>query len=115
MAVEDQLRGYGIITRGGGRNRFCTRADAVLCSLYVVPSQRGKGYANVLVRVLSEIAAEYAEGIFEYIKPDNIPSVKAAEANGLQKMGNAAFFGRLKLIKRDPAGPLVIYKKEITH
>lgn len=112
MAMGDQIIGYGIITRGGGRNRFCTRRDAVLCSLYVDPSQRGKGCGRTLVRVLSQLAGVWAKGLYEYVKPDNLPSVRAAEANGFRKIGTAAFFGRLKLIKPDPQGPLHIYWKD---
>ena len=110
MAIDNDIIGYGIVTRGGGRNKFCTRKDIVLCSLWISPLFRGNGYANTLVKTLiSELNIQY-EKAYEYIRHDNIPSVKVALANGFIKVGNATHKGILKSIVCSEIGHLGIYQ-----
>ncbi len=111
MAEGDTLLGYGVVTRGGGRSRFCTPRDIVLGSLWVQPEARGRGLANTLIRGLSECCGFVYEAAYEYIRHDNLPSVKAAERNGFVKVANASHRGLLRSVVQDPKGHLGIYRK----
>lgn len=112
MGVGNILVGYGVITRGGGRNRFSTTRDIVLCSLYVKPECRGKGYGNTLVKVLSTGLGLNHCNVYEYIRHDNFPSIKVALTNGFVKSGNATYKGWLKSIVPSDDGTLGIYIKD---
>ena len=112
MGIDDSLVGYGVITRGGGRNRFCTKQDIVLCSLFVRSEMRGKGYAKTLVKVLSTGLGIKHRAVYAYIRHDNAPSIKANVGNGFVKVGNATTRGILKSIVPAENGRLGIYKKE---
>lgn len=110
-AFRDQTPvGYGVVTRGGARNRFCTKADAVLCSIWVQPDERGKGYSKPLIRVLAKFASASARDVYEYINLNNIPSIRAAEAAGLRLSGKARHRGLLQSIVSDENGTHGIYR-----
>ncbi len=110
MARENKIVGYGIITKGGGRNKFATARDVVFNSLYIDPDERGKGLGNILVGAfLHDIGIKY-ESAYEYIRNDNIPSIKAAEKNGFVKVSNAKRQGFLQNIVRSDNGVLGIYE-----
>lgn len=112
MAKGEELVGYGVVTRGGGRNKFCTKNDIVLCSLWVQPEFRGNGYGNKLVYVLSSKLGITYENAYEYIPNNNTPSIKVAERNGFVKVGNAHRKSKgLKSISMDEKGHLGIYIK----
>ncbi len=111
IAQNDRLVGYGIVTKGGGRNRFCTADDIVLNSLWVMPKARGNGFANLLYRVLtSELGVSYDKA-YAYIRPDNQASIKAALRSGFVKVANASRKGILRSVVIDPNGRLGIYEK----
>lgn len=111
MGIGDKLIGYGVITRGGGRNRFCTKQDLVLCSLFIRPEHRGHGYANTLVKVLSTGMGIKHQRVYEYIRHDNIPSIMVAQANGFLKISNASYRGLMKNVVKTQDGHLGIYEK----
>lgn len=110
MARYDKIVGYGIVTKGGGRNKFATNKDVVFNSLYISPDERGKGLGNVLVGAfLRELGIKYDKA-YEYIRNDNIPSVKAAEKNGFVKVSCAKRQGVLQNIVASDEGVLGIYE-----
>lgn len=109
LAKDDVLVGYGIVTRGGGRNKFATKYDVVFNSLYIVPEERGNGLGNLMINVfLHKLNIEY-DTAYEYIRHDNIPSVKVAENNGFIKVSNAVRSGKLQNIIVSENGPIGIY------
>lgn len=110
IARENKIIGYGIITRGGGRNKFCTKQDVVFNSLYIEPEERGKGYGNLMVGAfLNELGIKYNKA-YEYIRNDNVASVKAAERNGFVKVSAAKREGFLQNIVSCDDGVLGIYE-----
>lgn len=111
MARGNTLLGYGVVTRGGGRNRFCTRRDIVLGSLWVQPAARGQGLANILIHGLSEELGFSYQSAYEYIRHDNVPSILAAERNGFVKVANARHVGLLRSVVEAEDGHLGIYRK----
>lgn len=111
MARGDKLVGYGVVTRGGGRNRFCTGRDIVLGSLWVQPEARGQGLGNTLIRGLTDHCGFVYENAYEYIRHDNLPSVKAAEHNGFVKVANATHRGLLRSVFVAEDGHLGIYRR----
>ena len=112
MAVADSLIGFGVITRGGGRNIFCSSRDIVLRSLFVRPDARGKGYGRMLVQVLATGCGLKHEKVYAYIRPDNDASIKTALANGFAKVGTATYKGLLKRIVLSKNGSVDIYRKD---
>ena len=112
MFRGDTPVGYGVITRGGARNRFCTKEDAVLCSIWIQPEERGKGYSKPLIRTLAKYAAQNARDIYEYINFKNIPSIRAAEACGLRLAGQAVHGGLLQTVVPVEKGTHGIYRLE---
>ncbi len=53
LAIDDHLVGYGTVVRGGGRYRFCTSKQRILCNIFIKEEERGKGYSNILVEYTS--------------------------------------------------------------
>lgn len=95
IARKDILLGYGIVVKGGGRYKFCTKRDNVICSLWVQPEFRGKGYLNTLLTVLSDKKIFPCNSFYEYIAHNNIASIKGAEKITLEKflmLNMLAFF-----------------------
>lgn len=95
IARKDILLGYGIVVKGGGRYKFCTKLDNVICSLWVQPEFRGKGYLNTLLTVLSDKKIFPCNNFYEYIAHNNIASIKGAEKITLEKflmLNMLAFF-----------------------
>lgn len=95
IARKDILLGYGIVVKGGGRYKFCTKRDNVICSLWVQPEFRGKGYLNTLLTVLSDKKIFPCNNFYEYIAHNNIASIKGAEKITLEKflmLNMLAFF-----------------------
>ncbi len=112
LAVDDKLIGYGTITRGGGRNKFCTKDDAVICNLWIQPDERGKGYGKKLDIILTRYAESHFKGkTYMYIHNENLPSKKAAEYAGFVKVANATRRGRFVNIVNCEKGNLEIYCK----
>ena len=110
MAKEDEIIGYGIVTRGGGRYKFCTRKDVVFNSLYIVPKERGNGYGKLLVGAfLKELGIQYDKA-YEHIRDNNIASIKVAEQCGFVKVSSAKRVGLLQNIVSCDEGILGIYE-----
>lgn len=111
IARKDILLGYGIVVKGGGRYKFCTKRDNVICSLWVQPEFRGKGYLNTLLTVLSDKKIFPCNNFYEYIAHSNIASIKGAEKNNFRKISNAEYVGIFHNVKTNSDGHLGIYKK----
>lgn len=111
IGKDQRLLGYIIVTRGGGRNKFCTKEDIVLCSAWVQPEERGKGYANVLYGGALECYPHPYRDVYCYIRHNNPASVKTALKVGFQMVGNASHSGLLRSVDRDENGNLGIYRR----
>ena len=111
IAREEKLLGYGLILKGGGLNTFSKTKDVVFTSLYISPDERKNGYGNLLIEFLcSESEKAKCNKIYECIRSDNVPSIKAAERNGFVKISNANRTGLLKRFVIDSKGNYGIYE-----
>jgi RimJ/RimL family protein N-acetyltransferase len=82
-----------------GQVRYETKEKQAVVSIALAPEARGKGYASSILHISSQKAFESTtvETIYAYIKPDNIPSLRAfAKANfinnGLVRVNNHQAF-----------------------
>ena len=80
-------------------------------SLYVDEAYRGNGYGNILVKGLILCIDYQYQDVFEYIRHDNVSSIKVAHKNGFNKVNNAEYSGILRTVKINPDGHLGVYRK----
>jgi len=82
---------------GGGLKLKCTsQEDIVLGPYYVIPSERGKGYAKMLIgMVLENYPTEYRYA-FDLISKKNTPSLKASQAMGFEVYEEIKLVGLLR-------------------
>lgn len=110
IAKNNTLLGYGTIVRGGGRYRFCTSNDVILCNLWIQPEHRGKGLGYILVQGLLKCIDFSYENVYEFIQHDNVASINVALKNGFVKVFNAQCKGIFRNIIHDDNGSMGIYK-----
>jgi L-amino acid N-acyltransferase YncA len=85
LEKEGTIVAYSVVSRGGGRYGFATNKDIVVGPYFVKEEHRGKRYSEILVSELlynEKIEYEYA---YDWIRYDNIPSIKCAERAGFFK------------------------------
>lgn len=111
IAKDNNLIGYGTVVKGGGRYRFSSAKDIILCNFGIQPQYRGRGYSSILYQGLLEKMDLKYEKAFAFITHDNTPSIKSAQKNGFVKTANASRKGIVNFIVVDPNGYLGIYQK----
>lgn len=112
LARNKTIVASGTIEKGGGRYKFCSNEDLILCSLWVAENSRGKGIGRLLVKSLIKIAENDCKGdIYEYIHPNNIASITLALDNGFIKKGSAKTIGLFKKMVETDNGTMDIYRK----
>lgn len=100
---------YCTIVKGGGRYKFSTKQDIIICNVWVRPESRGKGIAKELYKyLLNNMNLKYQRA-YAFIPNDNLPSIKTVLKIGFQKISDADRVGILKIIKKQNNGHLGIY------
>lgn len=88
MFFHDNVIGECVITPGGRRLRCSTKNDIVIGGPYfIVPEQRGKGFSELLIKLSLQYCKYDWAYAFDYIKRDNIPSIKTTIKCGFEKVG----------------------------
>ena len=112
LEKEAVIVAYSVVSRGGGRYGFATRKDIVVGPYFVKEEHRGKKYSEILVSELlqnDKIVYDYA---YDWIRYDNIPSIKCTERVGFVKIGTLEMkppFRRLKVCT-DHLGDYYLFK-----
>ena len=79
LVVNEEIVAYSVVSRGGGRYGFASRKDIVVGPYFVKEEHRGNRFSEVLVSGLlhnDNIDYDYA---YDWIRYDNVPSIKCAE------------------------------------
>lgn len=101
LSIEDAFVGYCVISCGGGRYSFADKSDIVVGPYFIEPKSRGKGYSELLVSSIID-SPEYANRTaFDWIKKDNIPSLKCSKKLGFHVVREAKlgrFFRTIKIV-----------------
>ena len=107
---KDSPIAYCTIVRGGGRYKFSTKNDIVVCNVWVRPENRGKGIAAELYKfLLNNMGIQYSCA-YAFIPNDNLPSIKTALNVGFKKTADADRVGLMKNIKVINNGHLGIWE-----
>ena len=88
LFFNENLIGECVITPGGRRLKYASKKDVVVGGpYYIIPEQRGKGFSEVLIKLSLQHCKYDWENAFDYIKNDNIPSIKTTLKCGFKKVG----------------------------
>lgn len=112
MVRNHKILGHIVVARGGRRLKVSTSDDIVLGPIFVTPDCRGEGIGSFGIRVvLKEIGLQYRYA-FEFIKYDNIASIRTVEKNGYIPLGRVKEVGLLKNLVPASDGDFVVYRFE---
>lgn len=112
IACQGVILGHLVVARGGRRLAVSTPEDIVIGPVFVSPSQRGNGLGTTGIRVvLEELGLKYRYA-YEFIKHDNIASIRTVEKNGYVFVERARERGLMKNMITSPNGDYVIYRYE---
>ncbi|UJL45815.1 hypothetical protein KFZ58_15735 [Virgibacillus sp. NKC19-16] len=113
MCEDNEIIGYCLVSRGGGfRFKFTSREDIIVGPYYIIGSSRGQGKSKVLVQdVLNGLNLTY-KNAYDYIRKDNIPSIKATENAGFKLLSNAKISKILRRVElcESNNGDFLVYK-----
>lgn len=93
LVMNDEVVAYSVVSRGGGRYSFATKEDIV------VEEHRGNRYSEILVSELlhnEKIKYRYA---WDWIRHDNIASLRCADRAGFVKVDTFNLSKPLRRIK----------------
>ena len=76
----------GVLIAKGGTNAI-GKKYAQLGGIYTIPSERGKGYAEKIIRHLTENLAAQRKKIVLFVKPENVPALRLYEKCGFKQIG----------------------------
>lgn len=100
LMIENELVAYSVVSKGGGRYSFATEKDIVVGPYFVDEKFRGKGYSEILI---GEILAfcKY-ENAYDWIKKDNLPSLKCSFKVGFVVVDTADILKPFRqIVRRD--------------
>ena len=110
MVCEGVVLGHLVIARGGRRLAVSTPEDVVVGPIFVSPELRGKGIGTAGIRVvLTELGLKYRYA-YEFIKCDNLASIRTVTKNGYVFVGHVRERGLLKKLVECPDGDYVVYR-----
>ena len=110
LAKDGVPVGYCVVAPGNRRLKRSSAEDIVLGPYFVDPAFRGKGYAKILIgSVLHDAGLTYCYA-YDYIKKDNLPSIKASLACGFELCGELDIEGFLHQLIERSRGAYNIYR-----
>ena len=112
LVHSDEIVAYCVISRGGGRYNFAGKNDIVVGPYFVIEEHRGKHYSEQLVSFLlnyPKITYRYA---YDWIRYDNIPSIRCAEKVGFYKVDSMDMVGPFRILRicHDHVGDYWLFK-----
>ena len=112
MVRGQRILGHIVVARGGRRLKISTGDDIVLGPIFVSPECRGEGIGTAGIRVvLKELGLQYRYA-YEFIRHDNMASIRTAEKNGYVPVGRLKEVGLLKNLIPSSDGEFVAYRFE---
>ncbi|MCQ2966771.1 MAG: GNAT family N-acetyltransferase [Alphaproteobacteria bacterium] len=109
MYVEKNIVGHIVVMPGGNRVAQSKKKDIVIGPIWIVPSQREKGFATKGINaILHKLNIQY-EKAYEFISCDNTPSIRTVEKNEFKFLGKAAEKGIFKKILLSDDGHWRLY------
>lgn len=110
MKSNDKVIGHLVVSRGGTRVAESNRQDIVIGPIWIIPSQRGKGYGSAGIRqILTSLGFKYRYA-FEFIEDTNIASVRTVEKNGFVLRYKTSERGIMRTLKKDENGKWLLYR-----
>lgn len=110
MKVGDKTIGHFVVGRGGTRIVMSNPEDIVIGPVWIVPSERNKGYASTGIGfILHQAGFEYINA-YEYIHEKNTASIRTVENNGFVLAAKCKRHGMLRSIREDENGDLLVYR-----
>jgi len=105
--------GYCVITNGGSRRYpFADKNDIIVGPYFIDEKYRGKKLSIFLVKkCLIDFEKNYIAA-YDFIKKDNIISIKTTEASGFNYYSDAFYTKYLRVLKpmEDKSGTFLIYQ-----
>ena len=110
MKKDNVFLGHLVVGRGGSRIAMSTKDDIVIGPIWVVPSQRSKGYASRGIDfILHHLDVDYNYA-YEYIEKVNIPSIRTVQKNGFEFVDACCENGLFRVIRPRGGGHLNVYR-----
>ena len=114
LEVNNEIVAYSVVSRGGGRYSFASPNDIVIGPYFVLEKFRGNHYSEMLVSELlgwEEIKYEYA---YDWVKKDNVPSLRCSNRVGLFAVNTADVVGPFRKIqiRDDASGEYYILRRD---
>lgn len=112
LVVNDEIVAYSVISRGGGRYHFAEKEDIVVGPYFVLPEHRGNHYSETLVGEILQLKSITWRDAYDWIRYDNIPSIKCAEKVGFVKVDTMDMVGPFRKLRlcRDHVGDYWLFK-----
>lgn len=89
LSVSGQLVGSCVVSKGGGRYSFADKKDIVVGPLFVLEKYRGNKYSELLIGELLHCDSIKFDYAYEWIRKDNIPSLRCCSNAGFEIVGSA--------------------------
>ena len=93
LVIQGEVVAYSVVSKGGGRYQFARKNDIVVGPYFVLENHRGKRYSETLVRLILHLDTMRWEDAYEWIRYDNIPSIRCAERVGFIKIESMDMIG----------------------
>ncbi len=110
LKVCDKTVGHLVVGRGGSRIGMSTPEDIVIGPIWIVPSEREKGYASAGIGFILHSSGYEYDSAYEYINEKNSPSIRTVEKNGFSLIARCREFGVFRILKEDEDGDLLVYR-----
>lgn len=111
MRKNGQIIGHLVVGRGGSRIAESNQKDIVIGPIWVIPSERSRGYASKGIQYILQAYHGSYRYAYEYIEKENTASIRTVEKNGFEFVYECNEYGLLKKIKPCSGGHLVVYRK----
>lgn len=110
MVKELEIVGHIVVTNGGRRLTVSKKEDIVLGPIFISPRFRGQGLGTIGINaVLNQLNLDY-QYAYEFIKNNNIASIRTVEKNGYIFICYAKEKGLLKKLVPCSDGDFSIYQ-----
>ena len=87
LEYKGTIIGECMVKPGGGRFKFSKASDIMIGGpYYVIPEYRGRGLSEVLIRKSLENCSYPWNNAYDYIKKDNLASIRVTEKCGFRKI-----------------------------